>query len=405
MGEDVKSRTQSTERKVEKMKKILAAALTAIMLVGTVSCADVAPISAGAQNDDVAVISGRTENDEMSSMITVTEVGENYIVGTTDEELQLRLNISMDTAIVDSISGSALAVSDIKVGETVQACYSQNMTRSIPAHTKAYLIVRNADKGAVNLITVDKIESDKDGNVLVTDNKREMIVRILKNAQISPYKTKNLVRLEDIKAGDTILAWYDIVMLSLPGQANTERVVIFKTSADYPSAWAKEDVDSAFSAGIAENLSSAWREDISRLDFCTLVYNALDKSKGMMQKKLSENPFDDVESDKVNALKFAGIVNGKSEKIFAPDDKITREEAAAVVFRAAKYAEVAENADADVNYKDSSLISDWAKESVIGLAQLGIMKGTDKGTFEPRANYTSEQAVVTALRLYNLIKA
>ena len=373
------------------MKKLTAAVLSAIMLTMFAFCADTAPIKT-------------PRGDGMSAMLTVTETGDGYIVGTTDEKRPLRLNVSSETVIIDAKTGASLSISDIAKGSVISAEYSENMTKSIPAQTNAYLIAVNVKKDAVNLVTVDEVETDKDGNVVVTDNTRDLVLRILKNARVLPYRTKNIVKASDIRVGDTLVAWYDVVTMSIPAQANTEKVVIVRSAEGAPSAWAKEDIDSAFSVGVAESLSSSWREDISRLDFCTLVYNALDKAKGMPRAKLAENPFDDVQNPKVNSLSFTGIVNGKGNKKFAPNDKITREEAAAVVFRAAKYAEVSAGTEKETAYKDFASVSDWARESVTGLSKLGIMKGDNNGNFAPKANYTSEQATVTALRLYNTIK-
>ena len=60
-----------------------------------------------------------------------------------------------------------------------------------------------------------------------------------------------------------------------------------------------------------------------------------------------------------------GIVFGVSEKEFAPNEKITREQMAAMICRYAKYQNVPlTEINALVVFKDDAVINDWAKENV-----------------------------------------
>lgn len=204
-------------------RKVLALLLASAITLGTSAFA--APLT----NDVIA-----TRPTEVTSALYesgyVTETGDNYIVITTDSQRDIQLNISEDTVLIDSELATPINASDIKKGDKICAEYSSIMTHSIPPQTTASLIAINSDKGGlVNRIKADSVENDADGNLLVTDNANDVIVTVSKNAQVTPYKTKNRVTLQDINKGSDLLMWYDYETLSLPARASTDKVVIVST--------------------------------------------------------------------------------------------------------------------------------------------------------------------------------
>lgn len=177
-----------------------------------------------------------------------------------------------------------------------------------------------------------------------------------------------------------------------------------KPILDSLSEWAKSDIADAENLGILDDVSLEWTGNITRENFCSLVYNMLDKAMNINWKKADKSVFDDAAADsRITALNLEGIINGKGERIFDPDGSLTREEAAAILCRTAEYADVEGLNDEKTNtYPDDSEISEWAKDSVYRLSNLKIMNGTDNG-FEPKGGYTAEQSAASVLRLYNII--
>ena len=170
-----------------------------------------------------------------------------------------------------------------------------------------------------------------------------------------------------------------------------------------PSSWAREEISTAEKIGMLDKFKVPWTNAVTRAQFCILAYNMLDAAMDIEWKKVSPNPFEDTDNEKVIALRLEGIIEGKDEGIFAPGDSITREEAAVILYRIAQYAgaqtDLPHN---DIAYIDDADISQWAREAVYELYYLGVMKGTDNG-FEPKKNYTVEQSVATLMRLYRLM--
>jgi len=175
-----------------------------------------------------AVCAQEEVNTEMpvKGMMTVEEVGEGYIMA--DGTM---LKVSESTVIIDSETALPVSIDEITVGETILCEYSQAMTASLPPQTNAFLIVKNAEKGgAVNTITADAVETDENGNILVTDNTNNIIVTVMADAVITPYMTRNIVMLSDISVGDKMLMWYDMVTMSIPAQASTNKVVMVENA-------------------------------------------------------------------------------------------------------------------------------------------------------------------------------
>lgn len=94
-----------------------------------------------------------------------------------------------------------------------------------------------------------------------------------------------------------------------------------------------------------------------------------------------------------------GIILGKSEEIFAPDEYITRQDAAVMISRIFK-----ENQEiTNQKFSDDGEISDYAKDAVYILRNKGIINGAN-GRFNPLNNLTRAEAAQIISNLLNEIK-
>ncbi len=102
---------------------------------------------------------------------------------------------------------------------------------------------------------------------------------------------------------------------------------------------------------------------------------------------------------------FVGIVSGKGEYTFAPDDKLTREEAAVILYRIAKYADTEMPAvKVDMTYSDNGEISDRAVAPVYSLKVSGFVSNSDGEKFNPNANYTVGETISSFVKLNEFIR-
>ena len=120
--------------------------------------------------------------------------------------------------------------------------------------------------------------------------------------------------------------------------------------------------------------------------------------------------FNDVSEGKyyynfVGLAKENGLINGYSDNTFKPEEKITRQDAMVMIANVLEnYLNSKVNKDTSIlgNFKDSDLISSYARESVAVLVNKGIIVGND-GKLNPSANITRAEVSVIIYKLINLI--
>ncbi len=170
------------------------------------------------------------------------------------------------------------------------------------------------------------------------------------------------------------------------------------------SDWAQNTIATAKSVNIVtEDFGiTDYTQDISREKFCELAVNVLESLGAELPVYVNENPFSDVSKQDVLVLNKIGVINGKGDGLFAPNDNLTREEAATILYRMASFLNI-ETPDKKeyVYYADENLISDWAENAVYAMRELGVMQGTADYEFSPGETFTIEQAVATVLRIYS----
>lgn len=194
------------------------------------------------------------------------------------------------------------------------------------------------------------------------------------------------------------------------------------------SDWAKKEVQEALEMDlIPERLQNRYRENITRDEFCELIIRCIYKNKirrvdayqslhsfldGNIKLHNSGNPFDDLDYEKHAVASIAtsyhlGIVNGKAKGKFAPDDFITRQEAAVIIANAYEYMLEREhliskfkNSSSSQSFSDDAKIANWAKKYVYQILNAELMSGTGKNNFSPDLKITREQAILTAMRAF-----
>ncbi|MBQ4283080.1 MAG: S-layer homology domain-containing protein [Lachnospira sp.] len=105
-------------------------------------------------------------------------------------------------------------------------------------------------------------------------------------------------------------------------------------------------------------------------------------------------PFVDIDMGEYYAsaviwAKQNGIVNGVTETEFAPDENITREQIAAIMFRYAQYNGMdAITLEENLHFDDANEISEYAVSAMNWAVGTGLMKGKSTTTINPKDNAT-----------------
>ncbi|MEE0777026.1 MAG: S-layer homology domain-containing protein [Bacillota bacterium] len=94
-----------------------------------------------------------------------------------------------------------------------------------------------------------------------------------------------------------------------------------------------------------------------------------------------------------------GISDGTSNSYFSPDGFLTREQACTMVARyCQQYGIAITEKNAKQTYKDDSLISSWARESVYAMQKVGLMVGSNN-MFSPQDNISRAEVAVLLARI------
>lgn len=128
--------------------------------------------------------------------------------------------------------------------------------------------------------------------------------------------------------------------------------------SDGASDWAKEEMQKAAACNLLPiDFTNEYTRSITIKEFCDLIYRLTatefnpiaDSRKGQqdaikqviaerqLEDKISEVSYSDCDDEKIKFLSGAGIIYGMDDGTFAPDNDITREQAAAILYRTAGF--------------------------------------------------------------------
>lgn len=167
--------------------------------------------------------------------------------------------------------------------------------------------------------------------------------------------------------------------------------------------WAYDAVNYLYELGIVKGKTEstfAPNDNVTRAEFVAMLYR-MSNAGGDYNCSFSDVSNDSWYYDAVSWAYENGVVFGVSEDCFAPNDKITRQDMACIAERYADKFNVELNEDTQYTaFADENAISAYAVDSVVRLCKSNILNGNDKGEFMPLANTTRAEAAVV---IYNII--
>ncbi len=167
------------------------------------------------------------------------------------------------------------------------------------------------------------------------------------------------------------------------------------------SAWYADAVEYVVSNGVMNGTGDTTFEPdaaLSRSMMVQVLYNMENKPAA------SDAAFIDVADNAwyADAVAWAAenkLVNGVEENQFAPDDNITREQMAAILYRYAQYKGQDVSARADMNaYTDFTEISSYAEPMLAWAVSEGLITGSSDTTLSPAGNATRAEVAVVLMR-------
>ena len=183
-------------------------------------------------------------------------------------------------------------------------------------------------------------------------------------------------------------------------------------------AWAYGEVVAAVEADLVPvELQCLYRQNITRAQFCTLIVQVVQRSEEKdirtvvreetgrsLYDWVGDYPFADTAGADVMAAYALGIVSGRGEGTFDPYAPITRQEAAAFLYRTAKVLGMETAGVAESAFADHDQVGVWFRDAVAFAADRGVMGSTGANRFSPLAGYTRDQSFVTVHRLFQALE-
>lgn len=182
-----------------------------------------------------------------------------------------------------------------------------------------------------------------------------------------------------------------------------------RTFADIGTHWGQRDLEIMASRHVARGVDQnrfAPDRTTTRAEFAVLLL----RSMGIQSARPARATFNDLTADKwyfadVETARRVGLVIGYEDNTFRPEQRITRQEIAALVTRAMRIAgKPVTLTDAEVStllarFGDAAGIAPWARQAVAAAVKAEIVKGRAPATLVPAANSTRAEATVMLKRM------
>ncbi|KAF5066547.1 S-layer homology domain protein [anaerobic digester metagenome] len=180
------------------------------------------------------------------------------------------------------------------------------------------------------------------------------------------------------------------------------------TYADVENHWAKDSINNMGSRMVVSGVGNGnYNPDaaITRAEFAAMVVRALGLELGKGTDSFTDIDSADWFKPFAETASQYGIIMGYNEKTFAPNDKITREQAIAMTARAMKLTgKETELSDQELNsilnaFSDAQDVSNYAKKSLGVCLKHDIISGTGNGYLSPKNDVTRAEVAVILEKL------
>ena len=168
--------------------------------------------------------------------------------------------------------------------------------------------------------------------------------------------------------------------------------------------WAYQDIADIYSAGLMTGTSSdtfSPELSVNRAMLVSILYRLEDASTKPADAGFTDVADDAWYADAVNWAKENNIVSGYSDALFGPEDTLTREQFAAILYRYAAYKgyDTTTRDDASLdNFTDASSISSGFDNVLLWANDKGYIGGMTETTLAPQGSTTRAQASAILLR-------
>ena len=178
------------------------------------------------------------EKDEEGNVISISL--------TSEENGDYVMNVTENTVWVDAVEKVKSSQEDLAEGDTIYVYHSPVSTRSLPPQSEAFAVVLNVPQDiAVGVYhEVEEVTTTENDTRLLTNNGGLYLI-ISDETVVKDYETGEIADISAVAEGDHVIAWYDAVAMSYPGQANVSDILVLPAVETVETEADTADVDTA----------------------------------------------------------------------------------------------------------------------------------------------------------------
>lgn len=177
------------------------------------------------------------EKDEEGNVISISL--------TSEENGDYVMNVTDNTVWVDAVEKVKSSQEDLTEGETIYVYHSPVSTRSLPPQSEAFAVVLNVSQD-IAVGVYHEVEEVTNGEIFtITTDNGGLYLNVTSDTQVKDYTTGESAEIGNVDRGDRIIAWYDAVAMSYPGQANVSDILVLPAVETVETEADTADVDAA----------------------------------------------------------------------------------------------------------------------------------------------------------------
>ncbi|REK74507.1 hypothetical protein DX130_18220 [Paenibacillus paeoniae] len=178
------------------------------------------------------------------------------------------------------------------------------------------------------------------------------------------------------------------------------------TFSDVANHWAKDAVNDMGSRMVIEGTGDGQfnpDRDITRAEFATILVRGLGLKLENGSTSFSDVNTTDWYNSAIQTAHAYGLIDGYNDGTFRPNDRITREQAMAIIAKSMKLTGLwdklnAQSAEETLRpFVDAAAVGSWAKNGVAEVVQAGIVSGRSATTLAPKG-YMTRAEVAAAIQ-------
>ena len=352
---------------------ILSGALACAMALPTLAAEQAVPISAPVSAEETVANPGYVLYYGTIQQITRDENGVPTQLRLDSERYgEYVMHLSAETVWIDSGNRVQDDPADLAEGEGVYVFHSAAATLSLPPQSAALAVVRNIpmDAGCAQYHVVEAVSQEGETLTITTD---AGTLRLTADGETgcSTYEGGTFT-LSQLQAGDRVMAWHRMSTEQEAGTAYAAHLMLLP---------GEEEGDT---------------ESDQVLTRAGLVSMLHEQAGAPVVNYAMQYPDVDQSADYAEAVRWATsekLVSGYDNGSFGPEDPITREQLAVVLYR---YAQSQDQGFTGawafpLDYTDAGQVSDYAYEAMCWMTMHEILGDVGDGRLAPRDTVTVEE--------------